>query len=547
MRRKTLAEEYEQARRHEANGDAPAGGPEPPPSSGSQSPSFDGPPRPITVDLLPVPPLDPSMIPAPFRGWLMDIARRGSFPPEYPAAAALVALAALVGKKVGIRPKRHDDWLVVPNLWGAAVGPPSIQKSPPTEEALRPLHRLAREAKEAHNAARAEFEAHKLVAKAKSKAAKDALERAAKAAKDPKKPQPPDELRRLAREAVAAEEAEEPPLKRYITNDATVEKLGEILAQNPTGVLLFRDELSGWLRTLEKQGHEADRGFYLEAWNGTGSFVYDRIGRGTLFIPSVCVSVFGTIQPGPLARYVRAATADGNDGLMQRFQILFYPNPPGEWLNIDRYPDTEAKNRAYKVFKDLDGLDAAAIGAETDAERNIPFRRFAGDAQDFFDGWRADLENRLRSDADTPLMQTHLGKYRSLMPSLALLFHLVEVVDGTAQGPVTLRSAQAAAAWCDLLEAHARRVYQAALEGDPEPATRLAERLKKSLPNPFRARDVSQKGWSGLDTPDAVERALGVLEDRGWVKSQEVPAGQRGGRPTTSYWIHPDILAGRAK
>ena len=89
-------------------------------------------------------------------------------------------------------------------------------------------------------------------------------------------------------------------------------------------------------------------------------------------------------------------------------------------------------------------------------------------------------------------------------------------------------------------------MYQAALEGDPEPALRLAERLKGSLPNPFRARTVAHKGWSGLDHPDAVERALGVLEARGWVKSQEVPPGPGGGRPTTDYWIHPDILAGPA-
>jgi putative DNA primase/helicase len=402
------------------------------------------------------------------------------------------------------------------------------------------LHRLALEAKKEHDAARADLEARRLVGKAKAKAAKDALE---KAAKDAKKT--PDELKSLAQQATQAEDEQEPAAKRYITNDSTVEKLGEILAANPNGVLLFRDELSAWLKSLDKQGREGDRGFYLEAWNGAGSFDYDRIGRGTLYIPNVCVSVFGTIQPGPLARYVRAAAADGNDGLIQRFQVLFYLDPPGEWVNIDRYPDAEAKNRAYEVFQALDGLNAATVGADTDPDREMPYLRFAADAQDFFDGWRTDLENRLRSDADTPLMQAHLGKYRSLMPSLALLFHLVEVVDGARAGPVTLRSAEAAAAWCELLEAHARRVYQAALEGDPEPAMRLAERLKNSLPSPFRARDVSQKGWAGLDTPDAVERALGVLEDRGWLKSVESPTGQRGGRPTADYFIHPDVSAGR--
>ncbi len=60
--------------------------------------------------------------------------------------------------------------------------------------------------------------------------------------------------------------------KRYIVNDGTVEKLGELLNHNPRGLLLVRDELVGLLRTLDKQGHENDRAFYLESWAGAGAF-----------------------------------------------------------------------------------------------------------------------------------------------------------------------------------------------------------------------------------------------------------------------------------
>ena len=47
-------------------------------------------------------------------------------------------------------------------------------------------------------------------------------------------------------------------------------------------------------------------------------------------------------------------------------------------------------------------------------------------------------------------------------------------------------------AWCQYLEEHARRIYQAAFDGDPEPAQRLAERLKASLPSPFKAHNVCE-------------------------------------------------------
>jgi putative DNA primase/helicase len=298
----------------------------------------------------------------------------------------------------------------------------------------------------------------------------------------------------------------------------------------------------GFLRGLDKQGCESARAFYLESWSGTGSFTYDRIGRGTLHIPSVCLSMFGTIQPGPLARYVRAAATDDNDGLFNRYQILVYPDPPEKWVNVDRYPDTKEKNVAYGVFQALDALDPEKVGAQEDEDRGIPFLRFAPDAQRLFDQWRTELENRLRSGEDPAVLQCHLAKYRSLMPSLALLFHLIDVVGGQEPGPVTLQSAEAAAAWCELLELHAQRLYQAAFDGDVEAAQRLSQRLRDSLPNPFKARDVQRKCWSGLDSAQAVEHALLMLEDRGWVKSVEASAGEEGGRPTRLYWVNPAVL-----
>ena len=78
-----------------------------------------------------------------------------------------------------------------------------------------------------------------------------------------------------------------------MTNDATIEKIVEILTDNPDQILYYRGKLMGWLRPLDKAGREADRAFYLEAWNGKGSFSVDRIGRGSLHVPAVCVSVLG--------------------------------------------------------------------------------------------------------------------------------------------------------------------------------------------------------------------------------------------------------------
>ena len=60
----------------------------------------------------------------------------------------------------------------------------------------------------------------------------------------------------------------------------------------------------GWFRSLDRDGREGDRAFYLEAWNGNKGFTYDRIERGTMDIAALCISIFGAITPGPLLSYV---------------------------------------------------------------------------------------------------------------------------------------------------------------------------------------------------------------------------------------------------
>ena len=64
-------------------------------------------------------------------------------PLDFVAIPALVALGSVLGRKIGMRPKRKTDWIEVPNLWGGIVGRPGMMKSPAMGEALKPLQ-LAR-------------------------------------------------------------------------------------------------------------------------------------------------------------------------------------------------------------------------------------------------------------------------------------------------------------------------------------------------------------------------------------------------------------------
>jgi putative DNA primase/helicase len=495
-------------------------------------------PKPIRQALRPVPKLDPELIPVPFRRWLVDIAERMGCALEFPVIGAIVALASLVGRRLAIRPKSRDDWAVVANVWGGIVGRPGLMKTPALYQALQPLHRLANAAKRRFAEELARHKAGSLLRKARGDAAVNALRTAAK------KKLPPEELDRLAAEAAEESDADGPVLRRYIVNDTTIEKLGEIMCENPNGLLFFRDELVGLLRTCDKPGHEADRAFLLESWAGDGPFVFDRIGRGSIHVPAVCLSILGGIQPGPLASYLRAAArgaGEDDDGFVPRFQVLAWPDTPEAYEIVDRRPDEEAEARVRRIFEAIDALEPGSIGA-TFGGVPIPYLRFDDDAQAFFFEWLGDLEAKLRAGDEGPAMEAHLSKYRKLMPALALLFHVVDLVDRKASGPVSLEAAERAAAWCDFLEQHARRVYEAGGQGDVEPARVLGEHIRRGdLPDPFRAREVTRKGWSRLDRAEDVEHALAVLEDHGWVYGVEEGAGPSGGRPTTAYYVNPRL------
>jgi putative DNA primase/helicase len=457
---------------------------------------------------------------------------------EYAVIPAIVALGIVLGRKAAIYPKRHDSWRVVANIWGAICGPPGCLKSPPMREALRPLRRLEAEAENAHGEAMREFRIALGLAQARAEAAKAALKAAAK-----DKETSATTLEERAREAATIEMPAEPTPRRYSTSDTSMEALGALLAVNPN-IGIVRDELTGWLRTLERPENGTARSFYLEGYEGLGgSFQFDRIARGHIVVPSLMVSVLGSIQPGPLRAFLRgvARGEEADDGLIARFGLLVWPDTGGLWKNVDRWPDTSAKNRAFEIFSKLDSLDPVQAGATPDTDGGPAGFRFEGLAQDLFDSWRDTLENKkLHQPDENPLVDSHLAKYRKLMPALSLLFHVAQVVDRGQPGPVSLASAELAVKWCELLEAHARRVYACVADPDIESARVLSEKIKAgALASPFAFADVYHRGWSGLDDAPSCRRAVGILEDLGWLRV--VRSTQTGGAPKEEIYIHPKL------
>ena len=318
---------------------------------------------------------------------------------------------------------------------------------------------------------------------------------------------------------------------RLETSDATIEALSVIEEENPNGILVYRDELTGWLDSLLKPGRESDRPYYLEGWAGTNSFTSDRIARGSTYVEIHCLSIFGSIQPGPFSEMVEATLSGKrcDDGLLQRFQTIVWRTHSKDQPK-DILPDKDAYEAAEVAFMRLYEITPDEAGCEPDEK--FPYLRFDQEAFAHFWAWYLGL--RTRADNYPDALASHLIKYSSLAPSFALICHLA---DG-GKGEIPLLAAKKGVGLCEWLWEHAQRIYTAGKYTGNAPLIGLCNHiLNGDLNDEFTLRDMKRKGWSGIDQDNA-PALLHELEEMGWIRQTKVP-GKKGGPTSIVYTISP--------
>ncbi len=496
-------------------------------------------PEALPNDLPPVMPFRLDLLLGSLRSWIADIANRMQCPIDFPAVGAIVAISSLIGARAVIQPKSKDDWKVTPNLWGCIVGRPGIKKSPALNESTGPLKQLEREERKAYEEDLKAWEIDSQIIEMQK------ADREMKAKKSIRTNTDLDAARQLL---FSSEELEPPPQRRFMVNDATVEKLGEILVDNPWGVLSYRDELYGLLTSMDKQGQEGSRAFYLQGYDGNQSYTFDRIMRGTTSVARVCMAMIGGIQPGKLQEYIRGAVAGGgsDDGLLQRFGMTVWPDVADRFEYVDEYPDRSAKEEAWAVFERMSKLQSSSV------DEPIVWK-FTPQASEIFINWYIPFEQELRDGQLHPAMISHLSKYGKLVPALALIFALIDTPDADHQ--VGKAELLRAIEWSKYLRTHAERMYQAAIVPETAGAKTLLQKIQTGklvdvdgvILERFTSSQVARKSWMGLGTAESVKKAADLLAEYGYLRHHSIPSSDpRGrGRPGEVYLIHPELVAGR--
>ena len=463
-------------------------------------------------DREPVEKFNPDLLPESIRGFVIDTADRMQCPIDFLAVTAMVAAGSLVGRKALMKPKQLDNWTVAPNLWGACIGRPSAMKSPAINAALKPVHDIEQDRQQAHKEQLEDLEIQNRFLEAGAKARKAAWAKAAESGD------------MQAARALMAEEAtkQAPSTPRLIVNNTSTAKLGELLAEADNGLLLERDELAGWLAVLDGKDGGEDRAFYIELYDRLTPYTFDRIERGTIRLEVPMISVIGGIQPSKLAGVVRGAVSGVvDDGLIQRFQMMVYPDGEESFSYRDRAPEPKAYAAYMGVMRELAGMPIP--------ENEPQEWRFIETVQQTFADWYTATMTRARSGEINSAVESHLIKSPKAIVGIALL---TELLSGNTSGGVGEKSTTQALAWSEYLESHAKRVYAAGTSSAVSAAkTILANKSK--LPDVFTMRDVHRKGWKGV-TQDIIEDSLDLLIDCNYLMATTTEMGANG-RPTTRF------------
>jgi hypothetical protein len=421
---------------------------------------------------------------------------------------ALIVAAGVIGDTREIMLRR--DWCEPSVLWGAVVCDSGTKKTPASKILLEPLYRLQDAQIAAYTAARTTWEPLKA---AHAAAVKSYLKGSGP---DPGPPPP------------------EPTCTRYAAGDCTVERLAELLDENPRGLLMHRDELSAWVGSFARyRANGSDLPIWLSI-NNAGRICVDRKGdnRRTTNVPRALASVFGTIQPGTLAR-VLAVPEFVEAGLLARFLVARPPHEDAPW--------TEAVigSGVYTAYAKLLYDLVALKPLDTDGRKVPHTLTFNPEAKR---AWVKlhDEQVRDRRDTSGPLL-TALRKLTAFTARLILLHHAVSCVgrginDTTPIGVVSVDAGAVLARWF----AHeARRMYAAL---DETPAERkmhdLAEYVTRKGGS-ITARDLMNNCRRRYPTTQAAEVALDQLVREGvgsWVNR---PPTSRGGHPTRIFQITP--------
>jgi hypothetical protein len=335
----------------------------------------------------------------------------------------------------------------------------------------------------------------------------------------------------------------EPFAERSLVADTTIEALVAVLEHQPRGVLMSRDELSGWFGSFDR--YSGKRGGDVAHWlsmHRAGPVTQDRkTNKRLIQIRRAAVSVTGTIQPEALRRSLAQEHID--DGLASRFLFAYPPKRRRQWTEAT-VPDV-IEAAVENVFDRLlslqfaeepkatgDGDQTDPINLDLDEQAKTAFIAFVnahGDEQYELTGALKSAWSKLEGYGARLALVVHLLRWAAQEPSVGVA------------GPIDLTSIQAGITLAKWFGQEARRVYALLGETDEQRSRRELVEIIQRHGNRASCRDV-MRNHQAADA-EAGDEALQDLVTRGYGSWESVPSGPKGGRPTRVFRLSDQYAA----
>ena len=441
---------------------------------------------------------------------------------DFLAVPALAVAAGAIGRTAALRLK--EGYFASSSLFAACVGPPADGKTPALKIAAAPLRKLdaalALEHAEAMDRWRAECD---------------------RASPDGKKAKPPGGF------GHSVHSVRPPRPRRIDVDDVTMEALPLILADNPRGLVMVRDELTALVMGLNqyKSGKGSDRANLLKIWSGD-AFKRDRVAHENhepVRCDHPCLSIVGGLPPDMLGELVDQKGR--SDGFTDRFLFSCPDVRPAPSWSAEGVPDVVADEWSNLVER------LWLRSPEQRDGRPVP-RTIVMDAGGE-SAWRHYYDRHSEEMNDTgfpPSLRGPWGKLREyagrLTLVLSLLDHASDPLCGVQDLPVG-DDGFVEDAWrlVDYFKSHARRVHAAVNLGVEGPDRAVAKALLDWLRNEqidmFTERDAKRaRRWI---EPDALANALRHLTRANAVRPEPPQMAAKCGRPRSpAYEVNPALL-----
>lgn len=449
--------------------------------------------------------------------------------PDFVFAAILAGASAVIGNAIRIRIR--EGFEQAPIVWCEIIGEPSSNKSPSMRSVTSALTKLEAKYEPYYREAMKKWE--------EQKEKSDGLFKAWTARNKAMQAEGKDVFEDRPDNTYAPPQ----PFKRpFIHNDMTIESFITTQAQAPRGFMVFRDELNGWLASMERYSSETDRAIWLESYDGGSYTVSRQKYTETLRVPHVCAPILGGIQPERLLAITNESSVD--DGLQARL-MPFWPDAKFKPMSDTGMDNTEI----VRMFEKLSEITMDKDTHDNPIPRMLPFTRPA------FDAFKAWSDNRKQDEQNAPTrLKGVYGKAEGQVARIAGILQLLwwAAEDDFDEGPVpktvNIEAVKAAITFREeYLKPTQQRVFQHAIEPDEVINARvianwiIAEDMGTVNLRTMR-REAGLKGMRNTAEKTKVEiidAAISTLVHDRWLIEQREEG--KAGRPSKSFEVNPRV------